>query len=125
MNFDSFDDYFKNRSPKAFQDMANMEMPPYDELIKIYKNSPKLLEDFLKLKNPSNMPILKSDFIQYFTENLTHGYSHHCPIYYSTKEGINSLRYASPEITNLIWINMKSSLIWYNQLIQDGYFIEQ
>lgn len=125
MSFQSFDDYFKNRSIKAFQEMAEMNIPPYEELILIYSSSKKLLDDFLKLKNPSNMPPFTDDFKQYFIENLTHGYAKHSPIYYSTPDGINSLRYASPELVNLIWINMKSSIVWYNSLIRDGYFIDQ
>lgn len=71
------------------------------------------------------MPPFTDDFKQYFIENLTHGYAKHSPIYYSTSDGINSLRYASPELVNLIWINMKASIVWYNSLIRDGYFIDQ
>ena len=125
MEFNTFDDYFNNRSTQAFQEMASMDIPIYEELIKIYKNSNQLLEDFLKMKNPPNMPPLKPDFVLYLTENLTKGYSHHCPIYYSTEQGLNSFRYASPELVKLIWINMKSSLVWYKQLLKDGYFIEE
>jgi hypothetical protein len=125
MSFQSFDDYFKSQSIKAFQEMAEMNIPSYEELILIYGGSKKLLDDFLKLKNPPNMPPLTDNFKQYFIENLTNGYAKHCPIYYSTQNGMNSLRYASPELLNLIWINMKSCIVWYNSLIRDGYFIDQ
>jgi hypothetical protein len=125
MNFQSFDDYFNNRSIKAFQEMAEMDIPPHDELIQIYSSSKKLLDDFLKLKNPANMPPFTENFKQYFIENLTKGYSLHCPIYYSTPNGINSLRYTSPELVKLIWCNMKASIVWFKQLTLDGYYIDQ
>jgi len=123
--FTNFDKYFEDRSEEAFDKIKKMEFTNYQELIKIYQESPKLLENFKKLKNPPNLPEINKNFKEYFNNNILEGYGFHSPIYYSTEKGLNSLRYASPELIDLIWINMKSSIVWYDQLIKDGYYIDK
>lgn len=121
----TFDDYFNSRCENVFKNAKDMEIPSSSELFKIYDNSPELLENFKKLKNPPGLPEINENFKNYFRENLEIGVGRkHSPISYSTEEGKNSCSYASPEIQKKVWINMKTSIVWYDQFIKDGYYID-
>jgi hypothetical protein len=121
----TFDDYYNSRCENVFKNSKDMEILSSSELFKIYDNSPELLKNFLKLKNPPDLPEINENFKNYFRENLEIGVGRkHSPISYSTEEGKNSCSYASPEIQKKVWINMKTSIVWYNQFIKDGYYID-
>lgn len=124
MIYSDFNTYFRDKSKNAFKKILEMELPNIYKLKKIYKKTPKLLFNFNNLKNPSTLPEINNEFKKYFNNNLLLGYGIHNPINYSTEEGEKSLNQATPVILKLIWMNMKASLVWYDLLIEDGYYIE-
>lgn len=124
MIYSDFNTYFRDKSKNAFKKILEMELPNIYKLKKIYKKTPKLLFNFNHLKNPSTLPVINNEFKKYFNNNLLLGYGIHNPINYSTEEGEKSLNQATPVILKLIWMNMKASLVWYDLLIEDGYYIE-
>lgn len=124
--FSSFDDYFKDRSKNVFEKMQNMSEPDSIEMLNIFQRSNELLNSFKKMKNPENFPEISIRFKNYFISNLNKGLPEipkHYPCRYCTSQGVSSFYYTSPEILNLVWIQMKSSLVWYRQLLDDGYYI--
>ena len=127
----SFNEYFKSRKGDSFQKIKEMKIPRKnnndindDKLQEYWNRSPKLLEDFRKLKNPDGFPAISNDFLTYISECLDNG-DVHCPINYTTESGKKSFNYASPELVEDVWINMKSAIVWYEQLIADGYYLSE
>lgn len=126
----SFNEYFEIKKGNSFQKMKEMKIPKknndvdLDKLQEYWDKSPKLLEDFKKLKNPKGLPPISELFLTYIDECLDDGVVH-SPINYTTESGKDSFRFASPEVIEEVWINMKSVIVWYNQLIGDGYYLNE
>jgi hypothetical protein len=127
----SFEQYFETRKEKAFQKMGEMKIPKDDdneidrnEVQKYWNKSPKLLDDFRKLKNPNGLPQISPIFLQYIFECLDNTDTH-SPINYTTKSGKESFSHASPEIIEGVWVDMKSAIVWYDQLVADGYYLSE
>ena len=48
----------------------------------------------------------------------------HSPIFYTTEYGTDSYKYASPEVIDRAWIDFKISKLWYEKLLEIGYYVK-
>lgn len=120
--YESFSDYFKNESPFAFARMSKLNMPPsFEEILIEFSKCNNMINHIDKLQNNKFIP---EDFIIYLNHNLTNSDNRHQ--YHSVKilsEGDfeNTWPYISPEIRNIIWIDYKTTKVWIEKLIEDGF----
>jgi hypothetical protein len=128
-----FNELFHANKYEIFKISESMEMPLKADLLDLYKKNAKMFdENFPKLKSdihPEIVPI----FLQYIKENLYYIYlngnltTKHSVMHYVNDSDIyqeNSLYYASPELARLSWINYKITKLWYEKLLELGYYLK-
>ena len=121
----TFLDYFDYHKENIFIQIHNNEIPDKEELFEIFKLSPIILNNFMKVKNPKGLPEISDEFKNYINKNINIGYfedSLYTPIWYSNKNSFDILFYTPPEILHKAWLNIIELIIWFKQLLKDGYY---
>jgi len=127
ITINNFDQLFNLHKEEVFKKSANMIQPDNNEIIKIFNNEAKnIYNNFQYLKSDS-YPEIPYNFLYYIRENLVIGPFNtniHSPIFYTTQDGIESYKYASPEIIDRAWVDFKISKFWYEKLLEIGYYVK-
>ena len=128
-NFKTFNELFNHFKQEIFDISLAMNIPEEEEILQMYQENALMIYNNIGLLKSDSKPVIENEFIAYIQQNLA-GTTHtnqsinkHTPLFYTTKDGIDSFKYAAPELINNSWINYKLSKLWYDKLLEIGYTV--
>ena len=127
-SFTDFDQLFNYFKDEIFGKSAKIKQPDNSTLLEMYTNEANLIYTNFQYLKSDIYPEISSEFLKYIEENMTigpFGINKHSPIFYSTPSGKDSYKYTPPEIIRNSWINFKISKLWYEKLLEIGYYIKK
>ena len=125
----SFIDFFNKYNKDIENKLLEIDYLLYNEesIFYYFKNYVPIINDNIrKIKNPINLPKLDEKFCLAIEEILHEGkYKDelHSPLHFSSMKSVNDFYFIPPEIIEYSFKNLKYTELWYNKLINVGYYI--
>ena len=122
-----FHEYFDNNKDEVFKKINKVYQDNINDIeVDVFSITPELLKIVENdLKNPIDKPELIPEFREFLIKNLTlydDEFTKHSPLHYSTKKGIDSFNYASPELYKPAFYQLVSVYVWCKYFIEfNGY----